>query len=159
MKKKVFIEWSRLFENDIMGLVRNDSNFLSMDDCIFSYVDAEQEPADDIPRPLYVDYLYDNLYYGSIKDKLIENLGRSEIQEISNHGNWSLSIMVARVFTEDNQPVGESIMKSLCGQLVKEHDAMAGSMAFENVAEIPSPEVEIVHITENLQNDMVRKAV
>ena len=52
-----------------MGLVRNENDYLTLNECLFTYVDADAVPAEDLmPKPLYVDYLYDNLYYENIKD-------------------------------------------------------------------------------------------
>lgn len=143
-----------MFDNDVMGLVRNNSDHLALTECLFTYVDAEETAHTAVPRPLYAGYLYESLYYSSIKDKLIENLGRSEIQQISSQGNWSLSIMVGKATTEDGAPAPEYLLKSLCAKLMQENGG--DNMTTEDMDELR--DIELIHITKNLQETM-RKAV
>ncbi len=122
MQQTIYIEWSGKLDNDIMALARNENSYLQLSNCIYCYVYVPEDTTyREFPELKFVDYLHGSIYYDTIKDKLIENLGRSEIQEINNSTNWNLSLIIGKVLNKDGEIVSEQLMKSVCAQLTQDH--------------------------------------
>jgi hypothetical protein len=140
MKTKIYIEWSPLYENDIMTLARSNDDYLTANNCVYMYTAAEEES--ELPKPLYIDTLSGNVYYDTIKEKLIENLGRTEIQDINHQANWSMAIAIAKVYTDTGEANGHQLEK-VRAHLARKHDPTS-------IEEVITGDFEFVHLTENL---------